>query len=210
VASRFGQHTDNSAKYEDTGAVERYLLDRFRTRLIAELRGLAPTSVLDAGCGEGHVAAWIDESIHARELVGVDGRPEALARFRERNPSREAIAADLRALPFEERRFDFVLCTEVLEHLPEPDSALRELCRVSSGHVFVTVPHEPFFRMGNLAAGKYVRRLGSTPGHVWTWSRRRFLELIAAQAEPLRWVSMFPWQGVLARPRGARPRSERG
>ena len=112
-----------------------------------------------------------------------------------------AVEGDLTALPFADDAFDLVVSTEVLEHLPEPEKALRELGRVSGGHLFLTVPHEPFFRAGNLARGRYVKRLGSTPGHLSTWSRRGFLRELEREVEPVRWASMFPWQGVLARPR---------
>lgn len=37
---------------------------------------------------------------------------------------------DLTAIPVEDARFDLVLCTQVLEHVPEPGKVLRELCRV--------------------------------------------------------------------------------
>ena len=37
---------------------------------------------------------------------------------------------DLSAIPVEDARFDLVLCTQVLEHVPEPQKVLRELHRV--------------------------------------------------------------------------------
>ncbi len=46
------------------------------------------------------------------------------------------------ALPFEEAAFDGAICTEVLEHVPEPEEALREIARVlrPGGRLYVTVP----------------------------------------------------------------------
>jgi SAM-dependent methyltransferase len=203
AAAGFGQETDNRAKYERAGLVERHLLGRFRARLLAEVTPLAPLRVLDAGCGEGHVTAWLAEALRGSDVTGVDGRGKALAACRRRNPRVRTVQADVRALPFGDAEFDLVLCTEVLEHLSEPRQTLRELSRVCAGHMMLTAPHEPFFRLGNLARGRYPSRLGSTPGHVSTWGRKGFLGMIATEAEPLRWVSMFPWQGVLARPRRA-------
>jgi SAM-dependent methyltransferase len=196
----FGQETDNAAKYEHAGGVERALLARFRSRLLDMVVPLAPRSVLDAGCGEGHVTGWVARALPGAEVTGVEGRADALAAFRQRNPGLRAVQGDLLRLPFEDGEFDLVTCTEVLEHLPEPRQALRELSRVSAGHVVLTVPHEPFFRAGNLARGRYVSRLGSTPGHLSAWGRRGFLRAVAAEAQPIRWSSMFPWQAVLARP----------
>ena len=62
-----------------------------------------------------------------------------------------------------------MLALEVLEHLEDPAAAVAEMRRVSSRAVALTVPLEPFFRGGNLARGRYVERLGSTPGHLNTW-----------------------------------------
>jgi SAM-dependent methyltransferase len=201
AAGGFGQETDNASKYEQAGGVERRLLSRFRRRLLAQVEPLAPARVLDAGCGEGHVTAWLADALPGAVITGLEGRAEALAAFRARNPGLHTVQGDLGALPFPDGAFELVLCTEVLEHLPEPRQAIRELARVCAGQLFLTVPHEPFFRAGNLARGRYVARLGSTPGHVSTWGRRGFERTVATEAEPLRWVSLFPWQGVLARPR---------
>ena len=198
----FGQQTDNAAKYTQRSGVERRLLSRFRARMLAELQPLRPATILDAGCGEGYVTEWLARALDTKEITAVDGRAEALRTLGERNPKIRVLEGDLRVLPFADDSFELVVCTEVLEHVPEPLPVLRELSRVSAAHLFVTVPHEPFFRLGNLAAGRYVSRLGSTPGHAWTWSARGFRRLIAAEAEPVRWVSLFPWQGVLARTRG--------
>jgi SAM-dependent methyltransferase len=205
VPGEFGQETDNAAKYEQTSRVERRLLARFRARLLAEVEALAPARVLDAGCGEGHVTAWLAEALPCSEITGVEGRADALAACRRRNPMVRAVRADLSALPFPDGAFELVLCTEVLEHVREPGRPLRELSRVCAGHLLLTVPHEPFFRAGNLVRGRYVARLGSTPGHVSAWGRRGFLRALATETEPVRWISLFPWQGVLARPRPTTP-----
>lgn len=197
--ARFGQETDNEAKYAGRGRLEDALLARFRARLLEQVRAVAPARVLDAGCGEGQVTAWLADALPDAEMTAVEGRPDAVAVCRARNPAATVLEGDLYALPFGERSFDLVLCTEVLEHLAEPRAALRELCRVSSAWVLVTVPHEPFFRLGNLAARRYVARLGSTPGHLSTWSRRGLLALVRQEATPVRWLSLFPWQAVVLR-----------
>jgi SAM-dependent methyltransferase len=67
-------------------------------------------------------------------------------------PSRQYITADLfdRAharcaagvLPFSNAAFDVVLCTEVLEHVPNPDATLQEIRRVlrGGGTLVLTTP----------------------------------------------------------------------
>ena len=45
-------------------------------------------------------------------------------------------------LPFDDETFDFVLCTEVLEHCPDPRAVMREIARVlrPGGYTFLTTP----------------------------------------------------------------------
>jgi SAM-dependent methyltransferase len=202
-AERTNQETSNVEKYERTGGVEGRLLEAFRARLVSELAGLRPARVLDAGCGEGIVAGWVAEAIPGVELRGVDARADAVEEFRRRNPGLRADVGDLYSLPFADGEFDIVLAVEVLEHFDRPAVALRELVRVSSGSLVLTVPHEPFFRLGNLARGRYVGRFGSTPGHVNTWTRRGFTRFVEAEASSARWWRAFPWQGVTAEARPA-------
>jgi 2-polyprenyl-3-methyl-5-hydroxy-6-metoxy-1,4-benzoquinol methylase len=195
------QETENLEKYERGGAEGR-LLERFRERMLVELRPLAPRRVLDAGCGEGVVAGWLAAGLPGAAVTGVDAREDGLREFARRNPGLEVVPGDLYELPFADGSFDLVVTVEVLEHLDRPAEVLRELARVSSSHLFLTVPHEPFFRAGNMIRGRYLRRLGSTPGHQSTWGRRSFARLVASEAEVVRWVGLFPWQGILARARG--------
>jgi len=52
------------------------------------------------------------------------------------------VRCDAAALPFADRAFDLVLCTEVLEHVPDPDVTLREIRRTmrSNGALVLTTP----------------------------------------------------------------------
>ena len=53
-----------------------------------------------------------------------------------------AVKCDAAALPFAAGSFDLVLCTEVLEHVPDPDGMLREIGRIlgSRGALALTTP----------------------------------------------------------------------
>jgi len=195
------QETSNVEKYERAGGVEVRLLESFRRRLLREIAALEPRSVLDAGCGEGIVAGWLAAELPGARIQGVDARPEGIEEFRSRNPGIPAEVGDLYALGFGDGEFDLVLSTEVLEHLERPADAVAEMARVAGRSLVITVPHEPFFRAGNLARGRYASRLGSTPGHLNTWGRRGFRGVVSSSATVERWWSAFPWQGVTAAPR---------
>lgn len=49
---------------------------------------------------------------------------------------------DLASIPVADNRYDFILCSQVLEHVPEPEKVLEELYRVlkPGGELFLSVP----------------------------------------------------------------------
>ena len=64
-------------------------------------------------------------------------------------------------------------------------------------HLLVSVPHEPLWRILNVARGAYVRELGNTPGHVNHWSKRSFVRELARHGEVVQARSPFPWTMLL-------------
>jgi SAM-dependent methyltransferase len=98
-------------------------------------------SVLDIGCGDGRVTNRL-ASRFAR-VVGVDTSIEAL-----RHVTASAALAAIERLPFPDKTFDLVLCSEVLEHLPYEvyPRALEEIGRCSKKYILITVPNKEDLR----------------------------------------------------------------
>jgi 2-polyprenyl-3-methyl-5-hydroxy-6-metoxy-1,4-benzoquinol methylase len=203
TVSRDGIVTGNSFdKYGSTNPLVRTLMARFE-RDLDELLALAdPGSLLDVGCGEGVlVHRWAQQLPDAR-LVGIDLEEASLqagwAQRRAPNLSYRVLAAE--ELPFADGEFDLVSAVEVLEHLPRPQRALAEMARCArGGHLLVSVPREPLWRVLNLARGAYWSELGNTPGHLNHWSRRSFAALLAGYGEIVEVRSPPPWTMLLAR-----------
>ena len=168
------------------------MIDRFYERLDAVVGPLEPGSALDAGCGEGETLARL-ACLPRGTTAAVDLSEEAVRHTAGRIPWANASVASVTELPFEDDSFDLVLCLEVLEHLTEPDAALEELARVSRNDVVVSVPHEPWFRLGSLLRGKYVRGLGNHPEHLNHWNRRTLPALLATRFEEVTLTGAFPW-----------------
>lgn len=95
--------------------------------------------VLDLGCGEGRhvISAYLEAEVHS---VGVDLSLHDLQTTRDKfrdfdqpdNPAKAfgLSSANALELPFADNTFDKVMCSEVLEHIPDYRGALREIERV--------------------------------------------------------------------------------
>ncbi len=188
--------TTNYEKFQTGNPVVRRLFDGFFetvARMVGESR---PERVLDAGCGEGETIERLG-SLLPHPVTGVDLNPDSVRFAASRLPEDRFDTADLLALPFDDDSFDLVLCLEVLEHIPDPRPALAELSRVSSSELILSVPHEPWFRLGSLARGKYVSGFGNHPEHVNHWNPRSFREFLSVSVEPVEVTTSLPW--VVAR-----------
>jgi ubiquinone/menaquinone biosynthesis C-methylase UbiE len=99
-----------------------YLLDR-----------LAPgTDLLDVGCGPGTITADLARHVAPGRVVGLDRSAEVLAAARRDAGglgTLEYREGDAYALPVEDASFDAVHAHQVLQHLSDPVSALREMRR---------------------------------------------------------------------------------
>jgi SAM-dependent methyltransferase len=169
-------------KYDDPNPVITFVLRRFFERIGGVLSELRPESLLDAGCGEGEMLR--------RGILPIGLQPVLL----DRNPdSAASVIGSVTGLPFSARSFDVVTCLEVLEHLDNPAAAARELARVARRAIVVSVPHEPWFRVGNVLRGKRLRTLGNHPEHVQHWNFRSFEKFLAPHAAEVRLIGAFPW-----------------
>jgi 2-polyprenyl-3-methyl-5-hydroxy-6-metoxy-1,4-benzoquinol methylase len=189
-------------KYSTRNPVQRLLIRRFMARLIDMFDATAPaTSVLELGCGEGFVSGQLSARQEDGTYVGVDASEEDLANLRAKFPSVEALQGSIYDLSFLGRTFDVVVCAEVLEHLTDPDTALQQIAGVRPSWVILSVPHEPWFCLSNLARGKNIARLGNDEDHANLWGRKGFRKLVQPHLAVDRHESSYPWQLVLARPR---------
>ncbi|GAB4277304.1 MAG: hypothetical protein Kow0056_08630 [Coriobacteriia bacterium] len=155
------------------------LVSRFRSRFVQHVVLANPKSILEVGCGQGWLTAQIAQALPSARVVGLDIRPQAIEYARSLCATAEFLVGDGAALPFNDSEFDLVVCSEVLEHVEDPQSVLDEMDRVGRGHAILSVPHEPWFWLTNLVRLRYLRTLGNCPGHIHHWTASSFRRMLS-------------------------------
>ena len=181
-------------KYHSKNPVARRLMGGFMQAFAALFDARSGDSVLEIGCGEGHLLNRVYHLGYRGRLAGLDIAHSVVRQARDESPkSIEVIQASAYDLPCADRSWDMVIACEVLEHLEDPERALAELRRVCRSGCLISVPREPVWRVANMARFKYLTRLGNTPGHVQHWSRDRFIELVGKYFAVKEVRNPFPW-----------------
>ena len=185
-------------KYETKNPVARHLVGGFLKELDAQVRWSSAASVLDVGCGEGIGTVRMAGVLPEARVVGLDvADPGLLAEWEKRAHEKiEFVAGSAYDLPFADDSFDLVSAIEVFEHLERPERALIEMARVSRRGILLSVPWEPVWRGMNMAAGRYLKAYGNTPGHINHWTRRQFVALAGTAGEVVAVRRPFPWTMV--------------
>lgn len=187
-------------KYGSTNPIEQRMMRGFFDALDHALEGLSPDVVVEVGAGEGRVTQRLVERFPDATVIGLDLLDDDLAGDWS-ELGLPMFFGDATRLPFADDAVDLVVGLEVMEHVPHPERARREIHRVCGGHVVLSVPREPIWRVGNMARGRYLRDLGNTPGHVNHWSSRSFERFVAEEFEVETVRRPLPWTMLRARPR---------
>jgi len=100
---------------------------------------LSGSKVADVGCGIGDLINEINTHFRPKECYGYDFSEVAVRIAQKRFPEFKFCQHDLYTELSE--KFDFVFCTEVLEHLLFPEKAIKNILESSKGkNIFLTVP----------------------------------------------------------------------
>jgi ubiquinone/menaquinone biosynthesis C-methylase UbiE len=158
---------------------------------------LEAESVFDAGCGEAHIMSQFLKP-KFKEIYGADLDIESINFVKKTEPSFAVFASNIQDIPFADNSFDLVLCLEVLEHVGDPQRALAEIHRVTRRYALLSVPNEPFWRIGNMARGAYLEDWGNTPEHINHWSVWGFRHFVEQHFSIVEIATPMLWSMVLA------------
>lgn len=109
-----------------------------RAKTTVELLPTGIRSVLDIGCGAGIITKALEPLIP--EIIAIDFALSPLIQVKKSHA--QVVLGNACFLPFEDKSFDAVVATELIEHLSESDrkQALSEMERVSRKIILLTVP----------------------------------------------------------------------
>jgi len=154
--------------------------------------------LLDAGCGAGRHVCEAFRSAGV-EVVGIDLNWEDLCKtattlylmdLEQGGGVQRCLItrADVTCLPFRNGAFDAVICSEVLEHIPDNIQAVHELVRVlkPGGGLAVSVPRYLPERICWVLSKAYHHEPG---GHIRIYKRRELRSLLEASGATCREIT---------------------
>lgn len=165
--------------------------------------------ILDMGCGNGEMANLL--IAQGFDVMGVDASPTGVEVANRKNPGRffvHDVSNDKLPAELEDKLFDIVVSTEVIEHLYAPRAYMRLLQKTleaKRGDVILSTPYHGYLKNVTLAlANKMDQHYTALwdGGHIKFWSRETLTTLLAefgfrvtefrgAGRIPYLWKSMF-------------------
>lgn len=123
------------ANYYQNGVKNNFLQRKWHSgklNAVLDLIENEPKNVLDVGSASGWFLHNINKKYPKSKCVGIDKYKEAVVYGNKKYKNLKLIYADAHNLPFKAGSFDLIICTEVLEHVKDPDIVLKEIKRVLS------------------------------------------------------------------------------
>lgn len=135
-------------------------------------------SVLDIGAGTCRYKSFIESlelKYYSHDLNAYTPNPNMIGFQDEEWPKfSHDFVCDILEIPTDQT-FDVLICTEVLEHVPDPVSALKTLTRLTKddGEIIITVP-----LMSLIHQSPYYFQSGLSPYWFEFWSKKLKLEIL--------------------------------
>ena len=151
--------------------------------------------VLDLGVGDGALLQYMIE--HKKiEGYGLDVSPKAVAFCRQQGLHVDLADINKPIADYLTGQFDYIVLSEIIEHLPDPESLLNNLRPYARKAILVSIPNTGFHQHRlRLLLGKFPLQWVVTPGeHLRFWTRADFHWW--ARQMNFEIAGEFPYQGT--------------
>jgi methionine biosynthesis protein MetW len=150
-----------------------------RVKLVANF--IEPNStILDIGCGNGQLIEYITKNSRPKKIIGIDIASETVTSLK--SDGYEAYCLDITSSEFFEfmkgRNFDYIIITEVLEHIHEPEKVMQLIKNSFNKYVIVSIPNSGYWiNRLRLLFGKFpvVVIIYHVKEHIRFWTHHDFL-----------------------------------
>jgi len=95
---------------------------------------------LDVGCGDGDLTSCLKTLGNVKEIFGLDISPTAILKAKKKYPQISFQVGSVTQIPFSNREFDFIIASEIIEHILDTESMFAEFNRVlkKKGELVIT------------------------------------------------------------------------
>lgn len=160
--------------WRDFGAIEKYNSIRIVTQ------NNRPRNVIEFGCGLCSILKIMEKNNFCTEMYGLEVSPSAI-KYIESNISLPHLRAvyldDSLHTQFSNKQFDLGILSHVVEHLPEPETVIKEALRVCN-NVLIEVPLEVNVVSNLFNFIKRHDRKKNEIGHIQFFTKKSFRKLI--------------------------------
>ena len=186
-------------KFNSKNMLVKLMMKNFFKAINDCLEPLQLNSIHEVGCGEGYLTDFLSK--YTKEIIASDFSSKIIEIAR-KNVSKKNIdfkVADIFDLhPKNNDRAELIICSEVLEHLNEPERAIKVLKNIAKPYLLFSVPREPLWHFLNLSRLKYIKKFGNTPGHIQYWTKNKLVSLLKKNNLIIKNVICpIPWTIVL-------------
>jgi SAM-dependent methyltransferase len=130
------EYRQRGAYHHDAKRHEKWLLHRNFTILAQHIR--ESKVVLDLGCGDGGLSAYLGRS----RVIGIDSSKTGLELARV-NSKIDCIRGDIRYLPIRDASIEAMACSSTLQYIPRDNigTAFLEMARVAKDHCHLSLSY---------------------------------------------------------------------
>ena len=117
------------------------------SHIIDKLSDVQFSNILDVGCGTGEILRTVRTLYPTVSLFGIDISREMLKQAEEKElDNAKLYLGDAEYLPFENNKFDLLICTDSFHHYPNPQKVIDEFYRVlkHNGYLLLADFWKPF------------------------------------------------------------------
>lgn len=116
--------------YYENGSWGQKLWHNLKLQAIKSVLPDKVLTFLDVGCADGYFLNRIAGFLPKTQVYGIDISPKLIKAAKKKYPKINFKVADAHKLPFKEKTFDLIICTETLDHTYKPEQVLLEIKRV--------------------------------------------------------------------------------